>query len=330
MPITVFKNLGGKFTNITSTSGLGESNGLWQSLVAGDFDNDGDMDYIAGNWGLNCPYQCSKEKPMSLCYQDFDKNGTVDPIMSYYEDGENYPVVSLDYISEQLPVLKKKFLHYIDYAKAPTGEILESFKTNLPPTLYCNTLASVFIENKGSGKFEMRKLPQQAQVAPLFGMIATDINHDGNLDLVAVGNFYWTDVVIGKYDALKGLTMIGDGKGNFNAVPLDQSGFIVDKDARALARIETKSNQSLFIVSQVLDSVGIFIANTEKSFKRIQPSIKESYALLSLEGNKKRKLELSFGTGYLSQSSRSVILSAGVKNVEFFDVNGNKTRVVNF
>lgn len=330
MPITVFKNDGKKLKNITSQSGLSESNGLWQSLVPGDFDNDGDMDYVAGNWGLNCPFQCSNEKPVTLCYQDFDKNGTMDPIMSYYEDGENYPAVSLDYMIEQLPVLKKQFLHYTDYAKASTIKILESFKATSPPTLTCKTLASVFIENKGNGKFEIRKLPQQAQVAPLFGMMAIDVNHDGNLDLIGVGNFYWTDVVIGKYDAGKGLTMLGDGKGNFKPLSLNQSGFIVDADARALARVETKNNQSLFVISQVLDSIKMFRQNDAVASKRIYPTQNETYAVLYMEGNKKRKLELSYGSGYLSQSSRSVVISSAIKQVEFYDCKGNRTRQVSY
>jgi enediyne biosynthesis protein E4 len=330
MPITVFKNEGNNLINITSQSGLKETNGLWQSITAGDFDNDGDMDYIAGNWGLNCPYHCSNEKPMSLCYQDFDKNGTIDPIMSYYEDGESYPVVSLDYITEQLPVLKKQFLHYADYATAPTKKILDIFKATSPPALYCKTLASAFIENKGNGKFEIKKLPSQAQIAPLFGMMAIDLNHDGNLDLVGVGNFYWTDVVIGKYDALKGLTMLGDGKGNFKPLSLQQSGFMVDNDARALARIETKNNQSLFIISQVLDSVKVFKSNGNDNSKRIYPTQNETYAVLYMDGNKKRKLELAYGGGYLSQSSRSITVNTTIKSVELYDANAVKTRTIKF
>jgi len=330
IPITVYKNDGIKLSNSTVHSGLGETNGLWQSLVAGDFDNDGDIDYIAGNWGLNSPNSCSKEKPMSISYQDFDKNGTIDPIMSYYEDGENYPVVSLDYMVEQLPFLKKKFLQYSEYAAAPLNKIFESFKVKTVPTLYCNTLASAFIENKGNGKFEVKNLPQDAQISPLFGMISMDVNNDGNLDLIAVGNFYWTDVVIGKYDALKGLTMLGDGHGNFKPLFLNQSGFIVDADARALARIETKNNQSLFVVSQVLDSIKMFKQQYAVLSKRIIPKQNESYAFLYIDQQKKQKMELGYGSSYLSQSSRSVVISSAIKKVEFYDHNGIRTRVVDY
>ena len=330
MPITVFKNDGKKLVNITAKAGLGDTNGWWQSIVAGDFDNDGDIDYIVGNWGLNTPYYCSIERPMSICYQDFDKNGIIDPIMCYYEDGINYPAAPLDYITDQIPMLKKKFLHYSSYASASAEEIIGSFNVKSPPTLYCKTLASVFLENKGNGKFEIKRLPQQAQVAPLFGTISMDVNNDGNLDLIGVGNFYWSDVTIGKYDAMKGITLLGDGHGNFKPLTLQQSGFVVDNDARALARVETKNNQSLFVISQVLDSLKIFKTNTKNNFKRIYPKASEIYAVLGLLGGKKRKLELNNTSGYLSQSSRSVVIDKEIKYVEFYDSRGNKTRVVSF
>jgi enediyne biosynthesis protein E4 len=330
LPITIFKNNGKKLSNAVAGSGLENSNGWWQSLVAGDFDNDGDMDYVAGNWGLNTPFNCSNEKPISLCYQDFDKNGTIDPVMCYYEDGQNYPVAPLDYITEQMPVLKKHFLHYANYAAAPIEKVLESLKAKSPPSLYCKTLSSVFIENKGNGKFEIKKLPQQAQVAPLFGTMVVDVNNDGNLDLVGVGNFYWTDVVIGKYDALKGITLLGDGNGNFKPLPLNQSGFVVDNDARAMARLETKNNQSLFITSTILDSLKIHKPVKLDGLKRIYPAKDEVAVIVGLNGNKKRKMELDNGSGYLSQSSRSVIVLPGMKYAEFYNSKGIKTRVINF
>jgi enediyne biosynthesis protein E4 len=330
MPIVVYINKGNKLQNMTTAAGLGESNGLWQSLVAGDFDNDGDTDYIAGNWGLNSPFTCSKKQPMTICYPDFDKNETIDPVISYYEDGVNYPAVSLDYITEQIPGLKKKFLHYSDYADAPTDEIMKSLKTTALPRLYCNMLCSVFIENEGNGKLKISSLPSAAQVAPLFGMVAMDINDDGNLDLLGVGNFYWTDVVIGKYDALKGLTMLGDGKGNFSAMPLAKSGFIVDADARALARIETKQHQSVFIVAQVLDSLVMFKQQPFAKQKTINPQKAESYAMVGLAGDKKRKSELTYGSGYHSQSSRSVVVTSAVKSLDFYDSKGIRTRTIKF
>jgi hypothetical protein len=329
MPISIYKNDGKRLINKTQQYGLAETNGLWQSLTAGDFDNDGDMDYAAGNWGLNGPYQCSNDKPMSLSYGDFDRNGSLEPIMSYFEDGENFPVVSLDYMVDQAPMLKKKFLRYADYAKATTEDVLKAFNAKSPRTLYCKILASVFLENNGNGKFEIRKLPVEAQMAPLFGMLPIDINGDRNLDLISVGNFYWTDVVVGKYDALKGLTMLGDGHVNFKPLTLLQSGFVVDADARSMVRLQAKNNQTLIIISQVLDSVKMFRL-TRDNFTCIYAKPNECYADLYFDNNKKRRKELGYGSGYLSQSSRSVVAIPGAMYAEFYDVNGNKTRSVKF
>ncbi len=136
--------------------------------------------------------------------------------------------------------------------------------------------------------------------------------------------------MIGKYDALKGLTLLGDGHGNFKHLPLQQSGFVADSDARALARLETKNKQSIFLVSQVLDSIKIFKRNNLNDAKRIYPTRNETYAILNLKGNKKRKLELSLNSGYLSQSSSSVVALPGIESAYFFDSNGNRTRVIKF
>ena len=329
MPITIYKNLGKTFENITPKTELKNTDGWWQSLISGDFDNDSDMDYIAGNWGLNTPYSTSAEKPMTINFEDFDNNGTIDPILSYYENDILYPSAPLDYMVEHMPFLKKKFLNYIDYAKAPSDKVLEMFNKKNPTTLFCKTLSSVYLENKGNLKFQITALPQQAQLAPLFGLSCADVNNDGNLDLLGVGNFYHTDVTVGKYDAQKGLVLLGDGKGNFKSVSLKQSGFIVDSDARALARIETVNNQSMLLSSQVNNSMGIFEDKSTISSKKILPIKGETSAFFELINGKKRKVELNVGSGYLSQSSSTIVANDKVKSVIMQDANGRKTREIN-
>jgi enediyne biosynthesis protein E4 len=328
MPITIYKNKGGKFENITSKTSLNNSDGWWQSITPGDFDNDEDIDYVAGNWGLNSPYLTSSEQPMTLFNDDFDNNGTIDPILCYYQENVLYPSAPLDYMVEHIPFLKKKFLHYIDYAKAPSDKILEMFDKKASSTLYCKTLTSVYIENKGNFKFEIHPLPQQAQMAPLFGMSATDVNNDGNLDLIGVGNFYHTDVTVGQYDAQKGLTLLGDGRGNFKPTTLKQSGFIVDTDAKALARIETNNNKSLYLVSQIYKPMGVYAAKSNDGLKRINPTPKEISAIIELENGRKRKMEFNSTNGYLSQSSSTFALNNKIKKILFRDLNGKNVREV--
>ncbi|MEO6454966.1 MAG: VCBS repeat-containing protein, partial [Ginsengibacter sp.] len=326
MPVTVLKNSGKGFSNITSSDGLKDTEGWWQGLTAGDFDNDGDIDFIAGNWGLNSPYNVSISGPMRICYKDFDHNGSIDPILCSYEDGVNYPIPSWDYLVDQLPSLRKKIPTYASYASLSMDKLLSMLDTTGMQTLTCKTLQSVYIENLGNGKFITKNLPVQAQFAPLFGMIATDIDHDGKLDLLGAGNFYSTDVIIGKYDAGKGLTLLGDGMGDFKYVALTESGFIPDKDAKAMSRIESNKNGSLIIITQNSDSLKIFKDNTVAGFKRIYPTQNETYAVLNLKNGSKRKLELSYGSGYLSQSSRSLIITPEIQSIELYNYRGIKTR----
>ena len=328
MPITIYKNKGGKFENITSKTTLYNSEGWWQSITSGDFDNDGDIDYVAGNWGLNSPYLTSIEQPITLYNDDFDNNGTIDPILCYYQENVLYPSAPLDYMVEHIPFLKKKFLHYIDYAKAPSDKILGMFDKKASSTLYCKTLTSIYIENKGMFNFEIHNLPQQAQFAPLFGMSATDVNNDGNLDLIGVGNFYHTDVTVGQYDAQKGLIMLGDGRGNFTPTTLKQSGFIVDTDAKALARIETNNNKSLYLVSQIYKPIGVYEAKSNNGLKRIKQAQNEATAIFQLANRKNRKVEFNSTNGYLSQSTSTSVLNDKIKKVVFKDINGKIIREV--
>ena len=121
-PLTFFKNKGhGFINNTTNADGLISTEGWWQGLVAGDFDNDGDIDYIAGNWGLNNPYNVSAAEPMRICYKDFDHNGSIDPIMCCFEDGVNFRLLPGDYLIEQIPSLRKKISTYATYASSVYG-----------------------------------------------------------------------------------------------------------------------------------------------------------------------------------------------------------------
>ena len=85
----------------------------------------------------------------------------------------------------------------------------------------------------GNGKFEMHALPPMAQLSPIYGMVADDFNHDGNLDVAMACNDFGTEVGNGRYDALNGLLLLGDGKGNFIPQTILQSGLFLPGDAKA-------------------------------------------------------------------------------------------------
>jgi hypothetical protein len=196
-------------------------------------------------------------------------------------------------------------------------------------TSYCRTLKSVYMENLGNGKFRLRDLPQRAQFAPVFGMMAEDLNHDGKLDLVSVGNFYGTEVVVGRYDASIGSVLLGDGKGGFTPVSVKESGFSVDGDAKALSRLES-GKHSLILASQNADSLKIFIDQTGEGYKRIIINKMEASAMIYFKNGSRRKNEFYYGDTYLSQSSRTMLVTPDISHIEFYKTNGKISRTLKF
>jgi hypothetical protein len=122
MPVEVFKNEGGKLVNVTKEAGLSDQTGWWNSIISGDFDNDGDVDYIAGNEGLNSRYyQPTKDQPIDCYSSDFDNNGTNDVVISVYNYGKPYPVKTRMTMAEQIPMIGEKFKLYKSFALATNG-----------------------------------------------------------------------------------------------------------------------------------------------------------------------------------------------------------------
>ncbi|MBA4166874.1 MAG: VCBS repeat-containing protein, partial [Chitinophagaceae bacterium] len=326
MPITVFKNENGRFINTTVAAGLQNSEGWWQSLTCADIDNDGDMDYIVGNWGLNNPYSASRDKPINVCYKDFDNNGSIDALICYEEKGINYPAASWDNLVEQIPSLRKKFPDYTGYASATMDGLLQALDTTKMKTLHCKNLRSVVLENKGNGRFAMRPLPAEAQFAPMYGTLVRDFDLDGNPDLVSVGNFFSGDVVTGRYDASIGLVMKGDGKGNFSAVNQTASGFMVNGDAKSIASMPYGKTGSIVIVTQNNDSLKFFLSDEGKNNTRVYPNADETFAMILLKNGKSRRMELNHSATYLSQSASCILLDPTIKTLELYNRWGKKTR----
>ena len=328
MRITLLKNEENELVDITDQTSLADTYGMWNSLLTADFDNDGDMDIVAGNLGLNTPFDVSPEKPLEVHFADFDQNGSVDPIFASYEEGSSYPFASLDQLTAQLPMLKKYILHYRDYAKTTTADLLKLTGKDAYETLTCKVLASSFIENLGDDQFAIAPLPLQAQWAPVNGMAAEDINLDGLPDLVLVGNAYSPEVVNGRYDASIGTVLLNRGKNTFQ--PLNHTGFFVKGDTKGMARLELSDNKSLLIITQNNDELTSFVIEKYNDLKRIKPAEKERGAILTLSNGKQRKTEFPVGSSYLSQHSRSIVLTPQVKGVKLFDVKGQTTRQIDF
>jgi hypothetical protein len=261
MPIRFFKNNGTNFAEITSSTGLQNINGLWRSLIATDVDGDGDIDFIAGNLGLNNNYYASAKYPMKLYADDIDNNGKIDPLLFYYIKDENgnrqlFPSINLDQLAANVPLIKKKFPSNKDYAKATPDDIFTGDK-NLQ-ILTCNETRSAWFENKGNGKFEMHALPVEAQFAPVNAIVCEDMDGDGTKDILLAGNDYQTEARTGRYDASYGCFLKGMDNKNFKAIAPFASGFFINGDVKDMKLITNAKKEKLILVGVNDDSLKVF------------------------------------------------------------------------
>ena len=327
MPIQFFKNKKGVFENISATSGINNESGWWNSITGGDFDNDGDIDYIAGNLGKNSFYRASTEHPVSIYAKDFDKNQGLDIITTVYlpdEKGklQEFPAQTRDDQTDQLPGLKKRFLTYKEFGKATINDIFLADEMKDALKLQASNFESSYIENLGNRKFKMYPLPVLAQLAPLYGMVVDDFNGDGNLDIAVNENDYGTEVGNGRYDAFNGLVMLNNGNGKFSALSILQSGLFIPGNGKALIKCRGANNNYLLAASQNNGPIKVFRSRASHKIISILPN--EKYALYNLINGRKRKEEFYTGHSFLSQSSTFVLLDKNVSSIEIINNKGVK------
>jgi enediyne biosynthesis protein E4 len=266
MPVRFFKNNGSTLSEVTNSTGLEQMNGMWRKVIAADIDNDGDQDLVAGNLGLNCLYRVSTEEPMKLLAKDIDGNGTIDPVFFYYikdDEGKRhlYPAISRAQFAEQVPGIKKQFLHYDDYARADADDIFKSKDGLLE--LVCDETRTCILENLGSGKFRKRLLPQEAQFAPVNAIICEDIDGDGRKDLLLAGNEYQADVMTGRYDALYGCLLKNMRGLDFKVIPNTTHGLMIDGDVKDLSVLPVREGKKYIIAAINNDSLRVFRINNQ-------------------------------------------------------------------
>jgi hypothetical protein len=237
MPVTFFRNEQGNFRNVTQELGLDKKTGWWFSIESADMDGDGDLDFVAGNFGLNSKYRGTDKEPFEVFYSDLDNNGLKDIVLAYSKDGRKYPYRRKGDASKQVPGISEKFKTYASYAESDVYEIYG--KENLDRALHyqANTFESFYIENKGNSKFEFHRLPVEAQFSSINDILINDYNRDNVPDILIAGNLYGTEVRTPRNDAGIGLLLTGDGKGNFIPINHTESGFFVPFDVKSLAEI---------------------------------------------------------------------------------------------
>ncbi|MDN5210547.1 VCBS repeat-containing protein [Fulvivirgaceae bacterium BMA12] len=327
MPLRFFHNETGHLIEKTNQTGMTHTAGWWNSLLGGDFDKDGDIDYMAGNLGLNSRLKASPQQPLCIYASDYDKNGRIDPVMCYYIQGENYLAHGRDEIIQQISAMRARFKTYEEYSEATFDQSFLPSELNAAYVVKSQRFESSYIENLGQGKFAIKSLPIEAQLSPVFAMAANDYDGDGQLDVLVAGNSYATEVSVGQYDASVGLYLKRDSNGDWLPVKISKSGFIADGDVKSLARIQMADGNEMVLVGNNAGALKAFSGNLKHS-GLYRPTAMDVFADITLEDGTSYRHEFYHGSSYLSQSSRVIHITPGMKQITVTRSDGKRNDVV--
>ncbi len=320
-PITVFRNQQGSFQNVTDKLGLATDTGWWNGIAAADVDEDGDMDFVATNFGLNTKYHASQEHPAQLFAHDFDGNGKLDLVEAEWEEKTCYPVRGRSCSSHAMPFIEDKFESYHEFGLADLTDIYSSSALDEAHQFQASRLESVVIINNGDADWEIRSLPRLAQASPGFGVVASDFNADGHIDIYFVQNFMEPQPETGQMDGGLSALLEGDGTGNFRFVPAAESGLVVPQQGMGATTVDlnqdswpdlavtTNNGPAAFWVNQPDDgrrSISVFLAGNPGNL-----SAAGSRVTVQTRNDVSKTAEVQAGSGYLSQSSGSLFFGIG-------------------
>lgn len=318
--IQLFKNGGRSF--IKTKIALQQFAGWWNSIISVDLDNDGDMDYVAGNYGTNGFLQASEQYPLAAYAKDFDNNSSFDALFSHWlpatirTEKKEFPIAGRDLLLREMSIMKERFPNYAAYAKTEMSQLFAPEVLKDAYKLTTNYLNSTWIENKGNLNFEMHALPAAAQTGPVYGITARDIDGDGWMDIILTGNEFSMAAYLGRQDALNGLVLMNKGKKGFQPLSIIESGFYTPANGRAVVELVVQ-NRPAVAVGQNRDMLKLFGSNN-KNQSVISIHQKETHAIVYLKDGSKRKEEFPFGQGFLSQSSRFITLNPFIVSADIF------------
>ncbi len=326
MPLTFLKHVGDSF--VRQKTNIDAEKGLFNSIGTADLDADGDMDYVLGNHGLNNFYKASIAQPLTMLSGDFDQNNSYDAILTHYfksnlkEQYNYHPVFGRDDFLKELNYKKATFTNYQTYATATAENILTPIELPTALRSTATNLNSAWIENKGNFEMLWHNLPTLCQAAPIFGTTCADFNADGFIDIAIAGNDFAMHPFLGRLDGLNGIVLLGNGKGEFKASNLLQSGFYIGGNAKSLATI-TIYNKPHLLATQNNGPLRCFALNQMVTTAKIP--LGTAYGFVSLPNNAQQKIEYIMGSGFQSQSGSSLLVPAHATKIKWVNHKGTET-----
>ncbi|MEO5892187.1 MAG: VCBS repeat-containing protein [Ferruginibacter sp.] len=245
--ITAFINTNGKFVKKELT----DKKGWWNFVLPVDIDNDGDLDLIAGNLGLNSRLRATPQQPVRLYFNDFDDNEKREQVLTYYLNNKEITFASKDELQRQMPALKKKYIYAADFANATLKDIFPLDKIESSTISTADYFANAVLINEGNLKFTTQQLPWEAQLTTYRDAAIADVNNDSLPDIILAGNYYSNNIHAGRYDSDYGTVMVNKGKGKFSCESLN--GFIIKGEVRHIRQIKI-GNQSAYVLAKNNDS----------------------------------------------------------------------------
>jgi hypothetical protein len=264
LPVMHFENQDGRFV-FSKKQTQKPFYGWWTCLEPADLDGDGDLDFMLGNWGLNTKFKASSERPLTMYVKDFDKNGKSEFVINWYPqpDDKPWPFAGKLDMTAQVPSLKKKALKFEDYAHLTYETMFDETQRKGAIEHKANWLQSAVLWNDGK-TFRLEALPVEAQVAPVFGIVAEDFDGDGAKDIWLGGNFYGLKPEVGRHDSSRGVFLKGDGKGGFKHLPSALSGIYLPGEVRDAAVLKTKNGTGLLVARNNAEAVFYQLAKPVK------------------------------------------------------------------
>jgi hypothetical protein len=257
MPIRIFVNEKGKLNEQNNLIGNQKMEGWWCSIFSADIDSDGDVDYFLGNAGTNLQFKASEKQPVQLNAADFNQDGTLDPILTYYIKDQSYPLASRDELLDQVASLRKKFIKYEDYAKATIEDIASKEQLEKSYKFEAILLQSCWLENINGIELKLKPLPVMAQLSSVNGFLHYDLNGDSQKELLVVGNFFPYKPQLGRSDASTGL-ILRFQNGDFKVDNSTISDVWFSGDIRDITLLNFKNGEKRIVVSRNNDNPGIY------------------------------------------------------------------------